>query len=290
MRDGQVVKGINFEGLRSAGDPAALARRYNREGIDEVVILDVTATIEKRKALARTIDAVARGDLPAAVRRRGHQRRSARRRGHRSRRGQGEPEHRRHRPARAAHGARAALREPGGHRRHRRQARGRRIPHLRAQRTAGHRSRRRGVGAGSGRPRRRGDPPHLDRPRRHQERIRLRADRGRVGGGPDTGDRVGRRRHVRPLRRRLHGRARRTPRWPRRSSTTRSTRWPTSSSTWPATACRSAAEPRRHPCWSHPSTSRADRWCSSSRASARPSPLTTSTDGCASSRGSRACS
>ena len=60
VRDGAVVKGINFEGLRSAGDPAALARRYNREGIDEVVILDVTATLEKRKALARTIDAVAR--------------------------------------------------------------------------------------------------------------------------------------------------------------------------------------------------------------------------------------
>jgi len=59
VRDGQVVKGINFEGLRSAGDPAALSRRYNREGIDEVVILDVTATIEKRKAMARTIHAVA---------------------------------------------------------------------------------------------------------------------------------------------------------------------------------------------------------------------------------------
>ena len=59
VRDGQVVKGINFEGLRSAGDPAALSQRYNREGIDEVVILDVTATIEKRKAMARTIHAVA---------------------------------------------------------------------------------------------------------------------------------------------------------------------------------------------------------------------------------------
>ena len=60
VRDGCVVKGINFEGLRNAGDPAALATRYNREGIDEVVILDVTATIEKRKALADTINAVAR--------------------------------------------------------------------------------------------------------------------------------------------------------------------------------------------------------------------------------------
>ena len=59
VRDGSVVKGIKFEGLRNAGDPAALAQRYNREGIDEVVILDVTATIEKRKALAETIHAVA---------------------------------------------------------------------------------------------------------------------------------------------------------------------------------------------------------------------------------------
>ncbi len=59
VRDGSVVKGINFEDLRRAGDPATLARRYNREGIDEVVILDVTATIEGRKALAETIRAVA---------------------------------------------------------------------------------------------------------------------------------------------------------------------------------------------------------------------------------------
>ncbi len=60
VRDGQVVKGVQFQQLRHAGDPAALARRYNVEGIDEVVILDITATLEKRQAMARTIDAVAR--------------------------------------------------------------------------------------------------------------------------------------------------------------------------------------------------------------------------------------
>jgi cyclase len=59
VRNGQVVKGVNFEGLRSAGDPAELARRYNREGIDELVILDITATLEQRRALAHTIRAVA---------------------------------------------------------------------------------------------------------------------------------------------------------------------------------------------------------------------------------------
>ena len=59
VRDGSVVKGINFKGLRNAGAPGALARRYNEEGIDEIVILDVTATLEKRKALADTIREVA---------------------------------------------------------------------------------------------------------------------------------------------------------------------------------------------------------------------------------------
>lgn len=68
VRDGAVVKGINFEGLRNAGDPAELARRYNVEGIDELVILDVTATIEGRRALARTINAVSRElFIPLAV-------------------------------------------------------------------------------------------------------------------------------------------------------------------------------------------------------------------------------
>ena len=60
VRDGQVVKGVQFQQLRHAGDPGELARRYNVEGIDEVVVLDITATLESRQALARTISAVAR--------------------------------------------------------------------------------------------------------------------------------------------------------------------------------------------------------------------------------------
>jgi len=68
VRDGSVVKGVNFEGLRTAGDPAELARRYNAEGIDELVILDITATLEARRALADTIRAVARElFIPLAV-------------------------------------------------------------------------------------------------------------------------------------------------------------------------------------------------------------------------------
>src|SRR5262249_25246776 len=68
VRDGQVVKGVQFQQLRHAGDPAELARRYNVEGIDEVVVLDITATIEARKTLAATVRAVA-GEifLPLAV-------------------------------------------------------------------------------------------------------------------------------------------------------------------------------------------------------------------------------
>ena len=68
VRNGCVVKGVQFEDLRDAGDPAALARRYNREGIDELVILDVTATLESRQALAATIRAVSRElFIPLAV-------------------------------------------------------------------------------------------------------------------------------------------------------------------------------------------------------------------------------
>jgi cyclase len=58
VRDGSVVKGVQFADLTNAGDPATLARRYNAEGIDELVILDVTATIEDRRALAETVRAV----------------------------------------------------------------------------------------------------------------------------------------------------------------------------------------------------------------------------------------
>ncbi|MGE0393158.1 MAG: imidazole glycerol phosphate synthase subunit HisF [Vicinamibacterales bacterium] len=68
VRDGQVVKGVQFQDLRHAGDPAELAKRYNVEGIDEVVVLDITATIEGRKTLADTVHAVAAEIfLPLAV-------------------------------------------------------------------------------------------------------------------------------------------------------------------------------------------------------------------------------
>src|SRR3954464_8185044 len=68
VRNGAVVKGVNFEGLRDAGDPASLAARYNTEGIDELVVLDVTATLESRRALTQTIRAISRQIfIPLAV-------------------------------------------------------------------------------------------------------------------------------------------------------------------------------------------------------------------------------
>ena len=68
VRDGLVVKGVNFGGLREAGDPVALARRYNGEGIDELVLLDVTATLEARRAMIGTVSCVSRElFIPLAV-------------------------------------------------------------------------------------------------------------------------------------------------------------------------------------------------------------------------------
>jgi len=58
--DGQrVVKGVNFVGLRDAGDPVALAARYNREGADELVVLDIAASRDRRPTFLETIRRVA---------------------------------------------------------------------------------------------------------------------------------------------------------------------------------------------------------------------------------------
>ncbi|MEM6733015.1 MAG: imidazole glycerol phosphate synthase cyclase subunit, partial [Myxococcota bacterium] len=58
VRDGRVVKGVKFQGLRDAGDPRELAARYEVQGADELVLLDVSATNEGRKAHVETIRAV----------------------------------------------------------------------------------------------------------------------------------------------------------------------------------------------------------------------------------------
>ncbi len=59
IQNGRTVKGINFEGIRDAGDPIELAKRYVLEGADELVFLDITATIEKRKTLSALVTRIA---------------------------------------------------------------------------------------------------------------------------------------------------------------------------------------------------------------------------------------
>ena len=59
IKDGRTVKGTNFIDLRDAGDPVELAAAYARQGADELVFLDITATVEKRKTLAELVKRIA---------------------------------------------------------------------------------------------------------------------------------------------------------------------------------------------------------------------------------------
>lgn len=59
IKDGRTVKGVNFVDLRDAGDPVELAQRYADEGADELVFLDISASQEKRKTLAKLVRNVA---------------------------------------------------------------------------------------------------------------------------------------------------------------------------------------------------------------------------------------
>ncbi len=68
VRGGRVVKGVRFEGLRDVGDPATLAAGYAADGADEIVMLDVSATIESRSTMLETVAAVrAAIDVPLTV-------------------------------------------------------------------------------------------------------------------------------------------------------------------------------------------------------------------------------
>ena len=57
---GRVVKGVNFVGIRDAGDPVEIARRYNEEGADEITFLDITASHEERDTTVHTVEQIAR--------------------------------------------------------------------------------------------------------------------------------------------------------------------------------------------------------------------------------------
>ena len=59
VRNGETVKGVNFVGLRSAGDPVALGKAYSDQGADELVFLDITASFEGRKTFTEMVTRVA---------------------------------------------------------------------------------------------------------------------------------------------------------------------------------------------------------------------------------------
>lgn len=59
IKDGRVVKGIQFEGLKDAGNPLKLAQFYSENGADELVFLDISATLENRKTLADLVNQIA---------------------------------------------------------------------------------------------------------------------------------------------------------------------------------------------------------------------------------------
>lgn len=60
VKDGQTVKGVNFENLKYAGDPVSLAKKYSDEGADELVFLDITATNEARQTTLNMVESVAK--------------------------------------------------------------------------------------------------------------------------------------------------------------------------------------------------------------------------------------
>jgi len=60
VKDGRVVKGVNFIGLRDAGNPVEVAKRYNEEGADEITFLDITATHEDRDTMVDMVEEVAK--------------------------------------------------------------------------------------------------------------------------------------------------------------------------------------------------------------------------------------
>ena len=197
VKDGRVVKGVNFVGLRDAGDPVELARFYDAEGADEVIFLDITATSDKRTTTIEMASEAARQlSIPYAV-------------------GGG---------FRDVAGIRSSgpffdrgccggVWQPGGRVRDRCEARGcsgrsrgRPLGSVRRRRKKGHGHRCRVVGAGMRTAGCRRDSSHVYGQRRHERRVRYRADARRVPCGPYPGHCVGGRRVFGTFRRRRHRR------------------------------------------------------------------------------------
>ncbi len=68
IKDGKVVKGIHFNGLKEVGDPVELARHYDEQGADEIVFLDITATYENRDTMYALVEEAAGSlSIPLAI-------------------------------------------------------------------------------------------------------------------------------------------------------------------------------------------------------------------------------
>ena len=185
VTDGRVVKGVNFVGLRDAGDPVELAARYDQEGADELIFLDITASSDARETMVdvarrtaeqvfipftigggiRSVDDARRllragadkvSINTAAVERPGSDHRAVRRV---------------RRPVRGG-GDRRPPRHLAPRGRRRRPGRPQRVPGVHPRRAHADHARRGGVGGGGRAAGRGRDPAHLDGPRRHQGRLR----------------------------------------------------------------------------------------------------------------------
>ena len=216
--DGErVVKGVNFVNLRDAGDPAALAARYNVEGADELVVLDIAASRDHRPTFLETIrrvaaelaipltagGGVANVDEGRAILRAGADKLTVNTAAMRTR---------------AAHGSRGEFGSQAV------------VLAIDAKRVGDHweafvrggsvpKSRRRRVGAPGSRLRRRRNPDHFDGQGRHALRIRLPAHGGDFARGLGSRDRLGRRGTPETFLE-VFPKARPTPPWPRRFFTT----------------------------------------------------------------------
>ena len=198
VKDGRVVKGVNFVGLRDAGDPVELARFYDAEGADEVIFLDITATSDKRTTTIEMASEAARQlSIPYAVG--GGFRDVA---GMRTMVAAGADKVSLNSAAVAdpslIGAAAAAFGESGGRVRDRCEARGcsgrsrgRPLGSVRRRRKKGYGHRCRVVGAGMCTAGCRRDPSHVYGQRRHERRVRYRADARRVPCGPYPGHCVG---------------------------------------------------------------------------------------------------
>ena len=196
---GRVVKGVNFVGLRDAGDPVELAARYDREGADEVVFLDITASSDARETILdvarRTAEEVfIPFTVGGGIRAVDDARRLLRAGADKVSVNTAAVD----RPElvgelAAEFGAQCVVVAVDARRSAEPGVRLRRVHPRRPQRDA---ARRRRVGAAGRGARRRRDPADLDGPGRHPGRLRPRADPGGGGRGERPGDRLGRRRHA----------------------------------------------------------------------------------------------